>query len=220
MSAGDRRTPSSRRWLARQQRDPYVVQARRAGYRSRAAFKLAELDDRFGFLRPGGRVLDLGAAPGGWAQVAAERVAAKSGQGVVVAVDLLAMPPLPGVSVLTLDVSLPASESAIRQALGGAADVVLSDMAPNASGHAGVDHLRIVALVEQAAELAWRLLRPGGVFVAKVRQGGAEGDLLRRLKHAFASVRHAKPKASRAESAEVYLVAQGFRPAREGEPAT
>ena len=211
MSISGRRTVSSRRWLERQLRDPYVAAARRAGYRSRAAFKLAELDDRFRFLAAGARVLDLGAAPGGWSQVAAERVGAKTVLGVVVAVDLLPLAPLPGVTALTLDAGLPESEAAMREALGGPADVVLSDMAPNSTGHAGVDHLRVVGLVAAAADLATHLLRPGGVFVAKVWQGGTEGELLRRLKRSFATVRHAKPKASRVESAEVYLVAQGFR---------
>jgi len=203
-----RRKPSSTEWLARQLNDPYVREAQRRGYRSRAAFKLIEIDDRFHVLRPGTRVVDLGAAPGGWTQVAAARIA---GGGKLVAVDVLAMPPLPGATVLQLDFLAPGAPAAIEAALEGPADVVLSDMAAPATGHGATDHLRIVALAEAAYEFAHAALAPGGSFVAKVYQGGAESALLRRLKSDFASVRHAKPPASRAESAEVYVVAQGFR---------
>jgi 23S rRNA (uridine2552-2'-O)-methyltransferase len=203
-----RRKPSSTEWLARQLNDPYVREAQRRGYRSRAAFKLMELDDRFHVLKPGARVVDLGAAPGGWAQVAAARIKAT---GRLVAVDVLEMAPIPGATVLQLDFLAPEAPAAIEAALAGPADVVLSDMAAPATGHGATDHVRIVALAEAAYEFARAVLAPGGSFVAKVYQGGAESSLLRRLKSDFASVRHAKPPASRAESAEVYVVAQGFR---------
>jgi 23S rRNA (uridine2552-2'-O)-methyltransferase len=210
-SAG-RRRPSSTRWLERQLNDPYVAEARRVGYRSRAAFKLLQLDDRFHLLAPGRRIVDLGAAPGGWTQVAVERVTAHGGKaGRVVAVDISPMDPLPGVAVLQLDGAAPEAPAAIEAALGGPADVVLSDMAPPATGHAQTDHLRIIALAECAYDCARRLLAPGGSFVCKVLQGGAQGELLAALKQAFASVRHVKPAASRADSAELYLVATGFR---------
>jgi 23S rRNA (uridine2552-2'-O)-methyltransferase len=206
------RKPSSRAWLTRQLNDPYVREARRQGYRSRAAFKLIELDDRFHFLRPGARILDLGAAPGGWTQVAAARVkAGKAGGGAIVAVDVLPMAPVGGVQILALDFLDPEAPAAISQALGGSADVVLSDMAAPATGHAATDHLRIMALIEAAYDFAVTVLSPGGAFVAKVYQGGTEAKLLERFKRDFATVRHAKPPASRAESAEVYVVALGFR---------
>lgn len=202
------RSSSSTRWLERQLNDPYVAEARRQGYRSRAAFKLAELDGRFHLLKSGGRVVDLGAAPGGWTQVAVERVGPK---GKVVAVDLLAMDVIPGAQILLADFMDNATPALIRAALDGPADAVLSDMAPPTTGHGPTDHLRIVALAEAAFDFACEVLKPGGVFVAKVFQGGTEGELLARLKRAFASVRHAKPPASRSESAEAYVVAQGFR---------
>jgi len=205
-----RRTPSSTKWLARQLNDPYVARARREGYRSRAAFKLLELDERFRLLRPGTRVVDLGAAPGGWTQVAVARVKAPR-QGRVVAVDLAAMQPVGGATVLTLDFLAPEAPAAIASALEGQADLVLSDMAAPATGHAATDHLRIVALAEAAYAFAKFVLAPGGAFVAKVYQGGSESELLAALKLDFATVRHAKPPASRAESAELYVVAQGFR---------
>jgi 23S rRNA (uridine2552-2'-O)-methyltransferase len=213
------RSASSVRWLERQLNDPYVAEARRQGYRSRAAFKLEQLDDKAHLLGPGMRVLDLGAAPGGWSQLAAERVGAsephRGGQvtrGRVVAVDLAAIEPLPGVEILTLDILDEAAPGLIRATLGGAADLVLSDMAPAATGHAQTDHLRIMGLAEAALALAEDLLAPNGAFVAKVWQGGAERQLLERLKRRFAKVRHIKPPASRAESAELYVVATGFRP--------
>lgn len=205
------RSPSSTAWLQRQLNDPYVAEAKRQGYRSRAAFKLIELDDRFHVLKRGARVVDLGAAPGGWSQVAAERVGAAAGKGAVVALDILAMEPVPGVTILHLDFLDAQAPDAIKAALGGPADVVLSDMAQPATGHAATDHLRIVALAEAAYAFAREVLAPGGSFIAKVFQGGAEGDLLAALKRDFAQLRHAKPPASRAESAEVYVVAQGFR---------
>ena len=206
-----KRPISSARWLERQLNDPYVRQARAEGWRSRAAYKLIELDDRFGFLKPGQLVVDLGAAPGGWSQVAAVRTGAAEGRGRVVALDILAMDPLSGVEVLTQDFAEADAPARLRAVLGGPADLVLSDMAPDATGHRTTDHLRIVLLVELAAEFALEVLKPGGTFVTKVWQGGADGELLDRLKRAFARVRHAKPPASRKESPEVYLVADGFR---------
>src|SRR5271163_217481 len=207
-----RRKPSSTEWLSRQLNDPYVAEAQRLGYRSRAAFKLIELDDRFRLLLPGRRVVDLGCAPGGWTQVAVERVGAR---GIVVGVDLAETAPIAGATILRADVQDPAAVTAIRAELGGLADVVLSDMAPSATGHAATDHLRIVALAEAAFFVAEQILKPGGAFVAKVFQGGAEGALLTQLKQVFAELRHAKPPASRAQSAEAYVVAKGFRGRRE-----
>lgn len=210
------RTPSQVRWLERQLNDPYVAEARRRGYRSRAAFKLAELDDRLHLLRPGARIVDLGAAPGGWTQVAVARTrAGKPGGGRVLAVDVEAMKPIPGAKLLALDLLTEGAPALIRAALGGPADAVLSDMAPRATGHAATDHLRIMALAEAAAEVGLAMLAPGGAFITKVWQGGSEAELLARLKRAFAKVRHVKPPASRAESAETYLVATGFRGVRE-----
>jgi 23S rRNA (uridine2552-2'-O)-methyltransferase len=206
-----RRKPSSTEWLSRQLNDPYVADAHRLGYRSRAAFKLIQLDDRFHLLRPGLRVVDLGCAPGGWTQIAAVRVGADKGHGSVVGIDLLPTDPVPGATLLAGDFRDPAIAGQIRAALGGPADVVLSDMAAPATGHAATDHLRIIALAEDAFALAMSVLRPGGAFVAKVFQGGTEGALLTELKRAFMTVRHAKPAASRAESAETYVVATGFR---------
>ncbi len=207
-----RRKPSSTKWLARQLNDPYVQRARREGYRSRAAFKLLELDQRFRLLRPGARVIDLGAAPGGWTQVAVAAVKAPS-RGRVVSVDIEPMQPVNGAEILALDFCAPETPAAIAAALGHKADLVLSDMAAPATGHAGTDHVRIVALAEAAYEFARTVLGPGGAFVAKLYQGGAEAAFLAALKRDFATVRHAKPPASRAESAELYVVAQGFRAA-------
>ena len=206
-----RRKPSSTEWLSRQLNDPYVAEAHRLGYRSRAAFKLIQIDDRFPLLRAGMRVLDLGCAPGGWTQIAAARVEAEKGHGAVVGIDLQPTDPVPGAVLLAGDFRDPAAADRIRVALGGPADVVLSDMAAPATGHAATDHLRIIALAEDAFAFATSVLRPGGAFVAKVFQGGTEGALLAELKRAFTTVRHAKPAASRAESAETYVVATGFR---------
>ncbi len=206
-----RRTASSTQWLERQLNDPYVSEAKRLGYRSRAAFKLLQLDDRFHFLKPGGRIVDLGTAPGGWAQVAVARVKAESGRGRVVGIDLLAVDSIPGAALLKGDFLDEAAPAALRQALEGPADVVLSDMAAPTTGHAATDHLRILALAEAAHAFAREVLAPGGAFVAKLFQGGAERTLLEALKRDFASVRHAKPPASRSESAEIYVVALGFR---------
>ena len=210
-----RRKPSSTEWLTRQLNDPYVAEAHRLGYRSRAAFKLIELDERFRLFRPGLRVVDLGCAPGGWAQVAVERVIERRGgraeRGILVGIDLAETAPLAGATLLRADIRDAATLDMIRLVLGGLADIVLSDMAPATTGHAATDHLRIVALAEDAFGLAAQLLVPGGAFLAKVFQGGAEGALLAELKRAFVEVRHAKPPASRAESAETYVVATGFR---------
>ena len=203
---------SSTRWLERQLNDPFVAEARRLGYRSRAAFKLIDLDDRFHFLKAGAAVLDLGAAPGSWSQVAAVRVrAGRPGGGRGVPADGSEMEALPGVEVLRLDVLASEAPARLSDALGGVAEVVLSDMAAPATGHRQTDHLRIVALAEAAFELALVVLGPGGAFVAKVYQGGAERALLEGLRKRFEKVRHVKPEASRAESAEVYVVATGLR---------
>ena len=206
-----KRTQSSTLWLQRQLNDPYVAQAKREGFRSRAAYKLIELDERFGLLKPGMRVVDLGAAPGGWAQVAAEKVGVEKGRGKVVGIDLLDIDPLSGVTFAKLDFLDADAPEKLREMMDGPADAVLSDMAANATGHRQTDHLKIVALAELAIEFACEVLAPGGVFVAKVLQGGTENALLARLKQDFAAVRHAKPAASRADSAELYVVATGFR---------
>ena len=206
-----RRKTSSTRWLQRQLNDPYVIAAKKDGYRSRAAYKLLQLDEKFGLLKKGQAVVDLGAAPGGWTQVALQAVG-PSGQ--VVAVDINEMDPVPGALMLLGDVTDMATEAAIRAALGGPADLVLSDMAPPATGHRATDHLRIIALVEAALDLAKAILRPGGGFVAKVWQGGTEHQLLANIKRDFATVRHAKPEASRSGSAEMYVVATNYRGAR------
>lgn len=209
------RKTASTRWLQRQLNDPYVEEAKRRGYRSRAAFKLIEIDDKYRLLKPGMTVVDLGAAPGGWSQIAAERVGSAEGRGQVLAVDLAAIEPLPGVEALALDVSASDAPAAIRAQLkGGRADVVLSDMASPATGHRPTDHLRVIALVEAALDLAEDVLKPGGTFLAKVFQGGAGGELVSRLKRSFAKVQHVKPKASRPESPEVYVLATGFRGAK------
>ena len=204
-----KRTPASARWLERQLNDPYVAQARREGYRSRAAYKLIEIDLKHKLMKPGQRIIDLGAAPGGWSQVAAARVG--EGRGGVIAIDLLGMDPIEGVEFRQMDFHDPEAPRQLREWLGGPADGVLSDMAANATGHRKTDQLRIIGLVELAADFASEVLGPGGFFLAKVLQGGAEGELLARLKREFATVRHVKPKASRADSAELYLLATGFR---------
>jgi 23S rRNA (uridine2552-2'-O)-methyltransferase len=206
-----RRKPSSTEWLTRQLNDPYVAEARRLGYRSRAAFKLIELDDRFRLLLPGRRVVDLGCAPGGWTQVAVSRSGAGTGRGKVLGIDIAETAAIAGATILRADIFDPGLASAIRIQLGELADVVLSDMAPSTTGHASTDHLRIVALAEAAFAVAADILKTGGSFVVKVFQGGAEGALLAELKQSFAELRHAKPPASRAQSAETYVVAKGFR---------
>ena len=210
------RRRSSTRWLERQLNDPYVQQAKREGLRGRAAYKIAEIDDRLRFLVPGARVVDLGCAPGGWLQVAVDRVNALGrhpgqGRGRVIGVDLKPVEPVPGAEILELDFLEEGAEEAVAAALDGPADVVMSDMAAPATGHKATDHLKIMALAEAAADFADRVLAPGGSFLAKVLQGGTEGELLSRLKRRFAKVQHVKPPASRAESAETYVVATGFR---------
>lgn len=207
-------------WLQRQLNDPYVAEAKARGYRSRAAFKLAQLDDRFRLIEPGARILDLGCAPGGWLQVAAERQGLGEGRGRLIGIDLLEVEPLPGAEILQGDFLDEAAPARLRQALGGPADLVLSDMAANTVGHRQTDHLRTMALAEAAAHFAMEVLAPGGGFVAKVLQGGTEAGLLALLKQRFESVRHAKPPASRKDSSELYLVALGFRGPPEGEPGS
>lgn len=205
------RKASSQRWLARQLNDPYVAEAHRLGLRSRAAFKIIQLDDRFGIFRRGARVVDLGAAPGGWTQVAVERVGTLENTGLVVGLDMLEMEPVAGAEILLANIHETESVERLRHLLNGSADVVLSDMAAPTTGHASTDHLRTVALCELALDFALLVLAPGGTFVAKVFKGGAEGGLLGELKRNFTSVRHAKPEASRAESAETYVVAMGYK---------
>ena len=203
-----RKSQSSRTWLERQLNDPYVIRAKREGFRSRAAFKLIEIDDKHHLLKPGAKVADLGAAPGGWSQVAVKRVGAR---GCVVGIDILAMDEIPGVDFAQIDFLDPAAPDKLKAMLGGPADVVLSDMAANATGHRPTDHLKIMALVEAAAEFAREVLNDGGAFLAKVIQGGTESALLAALKRDFATVKHVKPAASRADSAELYVLATGFR---------
>jgi 23S rRNA (uridine2552-2'-O)-methyltransferase len=231
LSGGKGRSAASKRWLTRQLNDPYVARARREGYRSRAAFKLQEIDDKHRLFKRGAKVVDLGAAPGGWSQVAAERVGAVSGAaggerdggaggrgaasgrngGRVVAIDVLDMPAIPDVTFLQLDFLDAAAPERLKALIGGPADVVMSDMAANATGHRKTDHLKIMALAEAAVLFARDVLRPGGAFLCKVLQGGTEGELLAGLKRDFASVKHVKPAASRADSAELYVLATGFR---------
>ncbi len=198
-------------WLERQLNDPYVAEAKRLGYRSRAAFKLAQLDEKLHLLKPGMRVVDLGAAPGGWTQIAVERTKALQTKAKIVALDILPMDPVPPAVVLHLDFTKDSAPGVLKAALDGEADLVLSDMAAPTTGHRATDHIRIIALADMAYEFAAEVLAPGGAFVAKVFQGGSEKDLLARLKGDFATVKHVKPPASRAGSAEVYVVAQGFR---------
>lgn len=206
------RTASSQRWLERQLNDPYVAASKREGYRSRAAYKLLEIDDKYHFLKPGQTVLDLGAAPGGWSQVAAARVQSIAGKGQVVAIDYLGMEPIAGVEIVEMDFTDEGAEEKLMGLLRhGRANVVLSDMAAPTSGHKSTDHLRIMGLAEAAAHFAVSILEEGGTFLAKVFQGGTERDLLDLLKRSFATVRHVKPPASRSDSAELYVLATGFR---------
>lgn len=202
------RTIGSQKWLERQLNDPYVKEAKARGLRSRAAFKLEQMDDKFHLLKPGSRVVDLGAAPGGWTQVSLARAGATAK---VVAIDLLPVDPMPGAILIQGDFQEAAAEQAVLAALDGQADLVLSDMAPNTTGHNATDHLRIMALAELALDFAGRVLAPGGGFVTKVLAGGSEKEFLATLKRDFAVVRHAKPPASRKDSAELYVVATGFR---------
>jgi 23S rRNA (uridine2552-2'-O)-methyltransferase len=212
------RSPSSQRWLQRQLKDPYAHAAKQSGYRSRAAWKLLEIDDRHRLLRPKARVVDLGAAPGGWTQVAVERCPG----GTVCAFDLGPMEPVLGAQVVQLDILAEAAPAAVQAALGGPADLVLSDMAAPSSGHRSSDHLRVIALAEAALAVAEAALAPGGAFLAKILQGGEEQTFIAALRRAFTSVRYVKPAASRKDSAEIYLLATGFRAktVSEEEPST
>ena len=208
VKTGRGRTASQKRWLERQLNDPYVARAKREGYRSRAAFKLIEMDERFKILKPGQRIVDLGAAPGGWSQVAAKIVGP---EGRIVGIDLLEIEPMVGVEFIALDFLDPTAPEVLTGLLGGRADLVLSDMAANTTGHKQTDHLRIIGLAETAAEFAREILAPGGTYLAKVFQGGTEGSLLAELKRDFTAVRHVKPNASRADSSELYVLATGYR---------
>lgn len=199
------RSISSARWLQRQLNDPYVHEAQKVGYRSRAAFKLIQLDDQYHFLKPGQKVIDLGAAPGGWTQIAVERGCK------VTAVDILDMPPIEGAEFIQMDFSLADAAEKLQKRVGSKVQVVLSDMAPNTTGHINTDHLRIMALADMSYEFAHLMLAPNGTFLVKLRQGGAQQELLRKLKHDFSQVRHVKPPASRPDSSELYLLALGFR---------
>jgi 23S rRNA (uridine2552-2'-O)-methyltransferase len=203
-----RRTLSSRTWLERQLADPYVARAKKEGFRSRAAFKLSEIDDKYHLLKSGARIVDLGAAPGGWSEIAAKRIGAK---GRIIALDILDFKPMTGVEFLKLDFLDATAPDRLKEMLGGKADVVLSDMAANATGHRPTDHLRIMALAEAATHFAREVLGKGGSFLCKVLQGGTEATLLAELKRDFESVKHVKPPASRTDSAELYLLARGFR---------
>jgi 23S rRNA (uridine2552-2'-O)-methyltransferase len=208
VKTANKRSLSSQKWLERQLNDPYVARAKREGYRSRAAYKLLEIDEKYKILKPGQRVVDLGAAPGGWSQIAAKVVGAK---GKVVGIDLLPIDPMPGVEFIELDFLDESAPGRLIDMLGGPADVVMSDMAANTTGHKKTDHLRIIGLAEAAIYFAREILAPGGAFIAKVFQGGTENQLLADLKRDFAVVRHVKPAASRADSAELYVMATGFR---------
>lgn len=212
-----RRKTSSTRWLQRQLNDPYVAEARRRGFRSRAAFKLLDIDDRYQFLKPGMAVVDLGCAPGGWTQIAVDRVkAGKDSGGKVVGVDLLEAEQVAGATIFQADFMDDDTPDRLKALLDGPADAVLSDMAANTTGHPQTDHIRIIALAETALDFAFEVLAPGGVFVAKVFSGGAEATLLNQLKHNFQKVAHFKPPSSRKESAETYVIAIGFK----GRPAS
>ncbi len=202
---------SSQLWLQRQLNDPYVKKAKELGYRSRAAFKLEEMDDRYGFLKPGQRLVDLGCAPGGWCQIAAKRIGLEQGKGRIVGIDLLPVDPVPGVDLIQLDFMADEAPALLTERLGGKADGVMSDMAANTTGHKKTDHLKIMALAEAALEFANDILAPGGFFLAKLFQGGDSAELLGQLKRDFSSVRNVKPAASRADSSELYVLATGFR---------
>ena len=212
VKTGKGRTVSQKIWLERQLNDPYVHEARKLGYRSRAAFKLIEIDDKYHFLKPGCRVVDLGAAPGGWSQVAAARVRAAEGRGKVVAIDMHGMDPIPAVTIFKKDFYDADAPALLIAALGGEkADCVLSDMAAHATGHRQTDHINIMALAEAGYDFARTVLKPGGTYLAKVLRGGTEGELLKTMKKDFATVRHVKPMASRDDSAELFVLAMGFR---------
>jgi 23S rRNA (uridine2552-2'-O)-methyltransferase len=207
-----KRSNASARWLDRQLNDPYVAASKRDGMRSRAAYKLAEIDDKYKLLKPGMRVVDLGAAPGGWSQIAAERVRSATGKGQVVAIDYLDFEPIAGVEIFEKDFTHEETDAALKSALrDGRADLVLSDMAAPTTGHTRTDHLRIMGLAEEAAAFACDVLTANGAFLCKVFQGGTERELLELLKRSFKTVRHVKPPASRKDSAELYVLATGFR---------
>ncbi|MGF7161884.1 23S rRNA (uridine2552-2'-O)-methyltransferase [Rhodoligotrophos appendicifer] len=211
VKSAKKRSLSSKLWLERQLNDPYVAEAKRLGYRSRAAFKLEEIDKRYRILKPGMRIVDLGAAPGGWSQVAARKIGAEKGRGKLLAVDINEFEAVPGAQSMIIDFLDPEAPNRILEAMGGEADLVMSDMAAPSTGHSRTDHLKIMALCEAALELAYDVLSPKGAFLAKVLQGGAENDLLSGMKRSFETVRHVKPQASRADSAELYVLATGFR---------
>jgi 23S rRNA (uridine2552-2'-O)-methyltransferase len=215
-----KRTLSSTLWLQRQLNDPYVARAKREGWRSRAAFKLLEIDEKYELLQPGQRIVDLGAAPGGWSQVSAKKTKSRDGRGKVVGIDLLDIEPIAGVDFAVMDFLDEDAADKLKLMLGGEADGVLSDMAGNTTGHKKTDHLRIVHIAELAVDFAGEVLKPGGFFLCKLFQGGETGELVTRLKRDYAVVRHIKPQASRADSAELYVLATGFRAARgDGEDA-
>jgi 23S rRNA (uridine2552-2'-O)-methyltransferase len=216
VKTANKRSLSSQKWLERQLNDPYVARAKREGYRSRAAFKLLEIDEKYKILKPGQKIVDLGAAPGGWSQIAAKVVGPK---GKVVGIDLLPIDPMAGVEFIELDFLDESAPGKLIEMLGGPADVVMSDMAANTTGHKKTDHLRIIGLAEAAIYFAREILAPGGAFVAKVFQGGTENQLLADLKRDFAVVRHVKPAASRSDSAELYVMATGFRGRAEDNPS-
>lgn len=212
VKTGKGRTVSQKIWLERQLNDPYVQEARKLGFRSRAAFKLIEIDDKYRFLKPGCRVIDLGAAPGGWSQVAVKRVKAEEGRGKVIAIDMHGMDPIPAVTIFKKDFLEEDAPNLLIAALGGAkADCVLSDMAAHATGHRQTDHIQIMALAEAGYDFARQVLKPGGTYLAKVLRGGTEGEMLKTMKKDFATVRHVKPMASRDDSAELFVLAMGFR---------
>jgi 23S rRNA (uridine2552-2'-O)-methyltransferase len=212
VKTGKGRTVSQKIWLERQLNDPYVHEAKKLGYRSRSAFKLIEIDDKYEFLKSGGRIVDLGAAPGGWSQVAAKRVKAEEGKGRVVAIDMHSMDPIPSVTIFKKDFYDEDAPKVLIDALGGEqADCVLSDMATHATGHKQTDHINIIALVEAGYYFAKTILKPGGTYLAKVLRGGTEGELLAALKKDFKTVRHVKPMSSRDDSAELFVLATGFR---------
>jgi 23S rRNA (uridine2552-2'-O)-methyltransferase len=215
VKTGGKRKLSSKLWLERQLNDPYVTRAKREGLRSRAAYKLIEIDDKYHFLKPGMTVVDLGAAPGGWSQVAAKRIGIANGKGRVVAIDLLEMPEIAGVMFAQLDFLRPDAPARLVALMEGRADVVMSDMAANTTGHRKTDQLRMIGLVETSAAFAAEVLKPGGTFLAKTFQSGADAELMVQLKRDFASIRHVKPAASRQDSSERYVLAMGFRGARE-----
>ncbi len=211
VKTGGKRKLSSKLWLERQLNDPYVARAKREGFRSRAAYKLTEIDDKYRLLKPGMTVVDLGAAPGGWSQVAAKRIGIASGKGRVIAIDLLEMPEIAGVTFAQLDFLASDAPERLMAMMDGRADVVMSDMAANTTGHRKTDQLRMVGLVETAAAFAGEVLKPGGTFLAKTFQSGADAELMAQLKRDYASVRHVKPAASRQDSSERYMLATGFR---------